>query len=203
MAFRDRIKEGRFSGEKGNTMARVTRAATHLSAEEIKRRLKHDQRPWCRQRWLIIYNALVEPRKAEEIAKHCGVSKATVHQVISTYNREGPEAVETPGRGGRRHEYLSVEEEKQFLAPFFARAERGEIATATEVKLAFEARIGQQVEESTIYRLLNRHGWRKLMPRPKHPKWSKEEQEHFKKTLRRRFKRQSQHGKPTMSDPCS
>jgi transposase len=122
-------------------MARVTRAVSHLSAEEIKQRLKHDSRPWCRQRWLIIYNALIEPRKAEEIAKHCGVSKATVHQVISTYNRLGVEAVETAGRGGRRHEYLSVEEEKQFLAPFFARARSGEIATATEVKLA-SARTG-------------------------------------------------------------
>lgn len=96
----------------------------------------------------------------EEIARHCGVSKAMVHQVISTYNRFGVEAVETAGRGGRRHEYLSVEEEKRFLAPFFARAESGEIATATEVKLAFEAQVGHEVEESTIYRLLDRHGWR-------------------------------------------
>jgi len=64
-------------------MARVTRAVSHLSAEEIKQRLKHDSRPWCRERWLIIYNALVEPRKAEEIAKHGGVSKGIVHQVIS------------------------------------------------------------------------------------------------------------------------
>lgn len=181
-------------------MARVTRAVAHLSAEEVKRRLKHDPRPWCRQRWLIIYNALIEPRKAEEIARHCGVSKAMVHQVISSYNRQGVKAVETPGRGGRRHEYLSLEEEKQFLAPFFARAESGEIATTIEVKLAFEARIGHEVEESTIYRLLDRHGWRKLMPRPKHPKGNKEEQEHFKKTLRRRFKRQLQHGKPMTSD---
>jgi len=103
---------------------------------------------------------LYEPRKAEEIAKHCGVSKGRVHQVISTYNRLGVETVETAGRGGRRHEYLSVEEEKQFLAPFFVRASSGEIATATEVKLAFEAQVGHEVAESTIYRLLDRHGWR-------------------------------------------
>ena len=75
-------------------MARVTRASNHLSAEEVKQRLKHDLRPWCRQRWLIIYNALVEPRKAEEIARHCGVSKGMVHQVISIYNRFGVEAVD-------------------------------------------------------------------------------------------------------------
>jgi transposase len=68
-------------------------------------------------------------------------------------------------------------------------AERGELATAGEIKRAFEARVGQEVAESTIYRLLDRHGWRKLMPRPKHPKASSEAQEQFKKPLRRRSTR--------------
>jgi DNA-binding transcriptional regulator GbsR (MarR family) len=117
-------------------MARVTRAVAHLPIEEVKHRLKADPRPWCRQRWLIIYNALIAPRKAEEIAKHCGVSKAMVHQVVSTYNRLGIEAVETPGKGGRRHEYLSVEEEQHFLTPFFVRAQSGEIATTAEIQQA-------------------------------------------------------------------
>jgi transposase len=184
-------------------MARVTRAAAHVSIEEVKQRQKTDPRPWCRQRWLIIYNALIEPRKAEEIAKHCGVSKATVHQVISSYNRFGVEGVETAGKGGRRHEYLSLEEEQRFLAPFFERAQTGEIATATEIQRAFEARVGHSVDDSTIYRLLTRHGWRKLMPRPRHPQASTEAQEQFKKTLQRRFKRQWQHGTKRMNDQCS
>jgi transposase len=117
-------------------MARITRAAAHVALEEVKSRLQNDPRAWCRKRWLIIYNALVDPRKAEEIAKHCGVSKATVHQVISLYNRLGVSAVETLGKGGRRDVYLSLEEEQQFLAPFFARAETGEIATAGEIQRA-------------------------------------------------------------------
>jgi hypothetical protein len=65
--------------------------------------MKHDLRPWCRERWLIIYNALVDPRPAEEIATHCGVSTTTVHNVIAAYSRRGVEAVETPGKGGLRH----------------------------------------------------------------------------------------------------
>ena len=180
-------------------MARITRAAAHLTVEEVKTRMKTDPRPLCRQRWLIIYNALAEPRKAEEIARHCGVSKATVHQVISTYNRWGVVAVETPGKGGRRHQYLTLEEEQQFLAPFFARAQTGEIATVREIWQAFEARVGHKVDDSTIYRLLDRHGWRKLMPRPRHPKADPQAQEQFKKTLQRRFKRQWQHGQPKMN----
>jgi transposase len=144
-------------------MARVTRAAAHLTLEEVKIRMRTDPRALYRQRWLIIYNALAQPRKAEEIARHCGVSKATVHQVISTYNRWGVIAVETPGKGGRRHQYLTLEEEVQFLTPFFARAEEGLLTTTAEIWRAFEARVGHHVDDSTIYRLLDRHDWRKLM----------------------------------------
>jgi len=39
----------------------------------VKSRLQNDPRPWCRQRWFNIYNALVDPRKAEEIAKNGSV----------------------------------------------------------------------------------------------------------------------------------
>ena len=183
-------------------MARVTRAAAHLSMEAVKNRMRTDPRALYRQRWLIIYNALAQPRTAEEIARHCGVSKATVHQVISTYNRWGVIAVETPGKGGRRHQYLTREEEAQFLAPFFARAEAGELTTTAEIWRAFEARVGHHVDDSTIYRLLDRHGWRKLMPRPRHPKADPRVQEQFKKTLQRRFKRQSQRDRPKMSELC-
>jgi transposase len=180
---------------------RITRAASHLSVDEVKERMNTDVRPWVRQHWWIIYNALVAPRKAEEIALHTGVSTATVHRVISTYNRQGPTAMETPGKGGRRHQYLTLPEEKALLTPFFAQAESGEIATVAQIQRAYEANVGHEVDESTIYRLLNRHGWRKLMPRPRHPKCDPKTQEHFKKNFQRRLKRQSQREKLGMSAP--
>ena len=181
---------------------RITRAALHLSVEEVKERMNTDARPWVRQHWWIIYNALVAPRKAQEIALHTGVSVTTVHRVISAYNRLGAAAVETPGKGGRRHEYLTLQEEQAFLAPFFAQAARGEIATVAQIQGAYEAKVGHEVDDSTIYRLLARHGWRKLMPRPRHPKADPQAQEHFKKTLQRRLKRQSLRGQPKMNARC-
>ena len=183
-------------------MARITRAAAHLTREEVKQRMTSDPQPLYRQRWLIIYNALVEPRKAEDIARHCGVSKATVHAIISSYNRLGVAAVETAGKGGRRSGFLSLAGEREFLAPFFGRAAQGELTTTEEIWRAFETRVEHKVDESTIYRLLARHGWRKLMPRPRHPKADPQAQEHFKKTLRRRLKQQSRRGQLTMSAPC-
>jgi len=181
---------------------RITRAASHLSVEEVKERMNTDARPWVRQHWWIIYNALVAPRKAEEIALHTGVCATTVHRIISTYNRLGPTAMETPGKGGRRHQYLTLEEEHQFLVPFFAQAEEGLIATTVEIWRAFEARVGHEVDDSTIYRLLHRHGWRKLMPRPRHPQADPQVQEQFKKTLKRKLKPQSPRGRPKMSTRC-
>jgi transposase len=161
-------------------MARITRAALHLPVEEVKYRMKNDPRSWCRNRWNIIYNALIDPREAIEIAKHTGVSVSTVHNVISDYNRLGVASVETAGKGGRRSEYLTLEEETAFLQPFFERAAKGEIATAAQIKQEFEHKIGHKVNKTTIYRLLDRHQWRKLVPRPSHPKSKKEEQEQFR-----------------------
>src|SRR5258708_16382149 len=162
---------------------RITRAASYLSVDDVKKRMNTDARPWVRQHWWIIYNALVAPRKTEEIALHTGVSGKTVHRVIATYNRLGSTARETHGRGGRRHEYLRRQEEKACLAPFFTQAESGEIATVAQIHHAFEERVEHEIANSTIYRLLNRHGWRKLMPRPRHPQADPQAQEQFKKNF--------------------
>jgi putative transposase len=121
--------------------------------------MEREQRPWCRQHWEIIYQALTAPRKAQDIARMVGVSVSTVHRVIATYKRGGVAAIETPGKGGRRHQYLTLEQERAFLQPFLARAARGEIATAAEIQRAYEEQAKQSVALSTIYRLLDRHGW--------------------------------------------
>jgi transposase len=169
-------------------MGRRTRAAPHLTPEEVKERMIHDPHPLYRQRWLIIYNALVDPREAKEIAKDTGVSVATVHHLIPRYNALGVAAVETPGKGGRQYAYLTREEEQHLLAPFFARAEKGEITTVHQIKQIFEEKVKHEVDESTVYRLLKRHKWRKVMPRRKHPKADEQKQkdfeEHFPSTVK-------------------
>ncbi len=139
---------------------RMTRAATHLPEDAVNARMQGEKRAWRRQRWEIIYQALTAPRKAEDIARTVGVSLSTVHRVMATYKHGGVAAIETPGKGGRRHQHLTLAQERAFLEPFLARAARGEMATAAEIQRAYEEETKQPVAKSTLYRLLNRHGWR-------------------------------------------
>jgi transposase len=163
-------------------MGRITRAAPHLPVETVKARMISASNQTQRRHWSIVYNALVEPRLASSIALHCGVSVPTVRVVVSTYNRLGPSALDTPGKGGRRNQYRSLADEQAFLAPFFDRAAKGQIATVDELQQAWEAQLGHTVHPSTVYRLLARHHWRKRVPRPTHPSADPQVQTEFKKT---------------------
>jgi transposase len=162
-------------------MAKITKVLPHLTAEQIREKMKDTVGFWRVQKWLVILNALIAPRPAKEIALHVGLAEQTVHNLISQYNRLGPEIIESPGKGGRRHCYLTAEEEKAFFEPFIEKALTGKIATAKEMKDSLEQRIGHTVHKTTVYRLLKRNSWRKIVPRPVHVQAVKEKQEDFKK----------------------
>jgi transposase len=53
-----------------------------------------------------------------------------------------------------------------------------------EVKAVYEEAVGRSVPKSTVYRMLARHGWRKIAPRPCHPKADPQKMEAFEKTPR-------------------
>jgi transposase len=164
-------------------MSKVTKAAPHLTLEEIDQKIKITVGFWRVQRWLIIRHALVDPKPASEIALHVGLSTQTVHNLISQYNRYGAKAIETPGKGRRQRAYMSLVEEKEFLSYFLEKAQSGKVSTVKEIKDALEKKLGRCVHDSTVYRLLSRQGWRKIVPRPRHVKADPLVQEAFKKTL--------------------
>ena len=84
--------------------------------------------------------------------------------------------------GGRRYGYMTFEQELQFLSRFFDQASEGGVLIVSEIKRAYETEVGHKVAKTSIYRMLDRHDWRKIMPRPRHPKSNTEAQEGLKKT---------------------
>lgn len=84
-------------------------------------------------------------------------------------------------RGGRRHAYMTPEEESEFLRPWEEEAASGGILVVPPIRAAFERRVGRRVHAATVYRMLARHGWRKIAPDSIHPDGDPEAQESFKK----------------------
>lgn len=164
-------------------MTQVTQAFPHLDLKTVKEKVKLARSYWERQKWQVIYNASAAPRTATEIALHVGVSKGFVRKVIQQYNRQGEIGLSTPGKGGRHNCYLSWEQEKQLIDSFKEKARRGQVATAKQIKQAYELKCGFSVHKTTIYRLLERHQWRKIVPRASHPKKDPHAEDEFKKTL--------------------
>ena len=119
---------------------------------------------------------------AAEVALALGWRTSSVYNLQSRYQQEGEGALLGTGRGGRRHAWLSPEQEQRLLHSFTPTAEQGGMVEASALVRAYEQEAGHPVALSTVYRLLTRHGWRKLVPRPQHPDASREVQEAFKKS---------------------
>lgn len=120
-----------------------------------------------------------------EIAQATGLTVNTVRIIHSRFLREGIAfLVNRPGRGGRRRSILSEQEKQEFLARFCADAAKGGVVEASAIKRAYEERVGHPVAASTIYRMLAAAGWRKIVPRPSHPKKNPESEAEFKKSSR-------------------
>jgi transposase len=116
------------------------------------------------------------------IAAAMGVSLSTVNRAHMVYDQGGIKALKPRPSGGRKRENMSLREEKALLARFAKAAGAGEMLNIHDLKAAYEKTIGHETSKSTIYNLLARHGWRKLMPRPFHPLRNIAAQNAFKKT---------------------
>jgi len=97
------------------------------------------------------------------------------------YDNGGVNALKPKPSGGRIRENMTLEEEEALLKQFAKAAGAGELLNIHDLKAAYEKEIGHPTSNSTIYNLLARHDWRKLMPRPFHPDRNLKAQEHFKK----------------------
>lgn len=153
-------------------------AVIDVLAEQLKRA---KGRPEFQRIQCVLIRATLGS-SASEIARILGWSRATVHVIHSRWAKEGEAIFDLKPKGGRRHSYLTPEEEAAFLCPFLSKASAGGVLNALEIKAAFEARIGKAVHKTTIYRMLERGGWRQVVPRPRHPKSDPAAQAAFKKT---------------------
>lgn len=111
-----------------------------------------------------------------DIAEKTGFSKSYISKLVSKYCNEGICAIVENHYTGN-HRKLSFNEEIVLLEQFKEKAITGQMVEISEIKLAYEKATGCSLDNNhgQIYRVLERHGWRKIMPRSKHPNKASDE----------------------------
>ena len=126
------------------------------------------------ERRLYVLVMRAEGKSLEEISEKTGYHISTASKLIARYMRDGISAIaENHYKGNRRN--MSFEEEAAILAPFIERAKRGEMVDIKEIAAAYQKAVPHKISDTQIYYVLHRHGWRKIMPRSRHPKKASEE----------------------------
>lgn len=143
-----------------------------IKAIEQRRKENKDKRAEARLKALELR---AKGANAKEVAEATGFHAAYVTQLVAKYREHGLEAISGNHYGGN-HRNMSVAEEACILAPFEERAEKGELVEISEIAKAYQSAVDHPVSRGQIYFVLHRHGWRKVMPRSRHPKKASEEE---------------------------
>ena len=148
-----------------------------FSEEEIKeielaRQANKDKRAEARLKALELR---AKGEKSAKVAEVTGFHAAYITQLVAKYRDHGLESISCNHYGGN-HRNMSIEEEVAILAPFKERAEKGELVEISEIAKAYQQAVEHTVSNGQIYFVLHRHGWRKVMPRSKHPKKAGDEE---------------------------
>lgn len=115
-----------------------------------------------------------EGKTQAEISEKTGFHRSHICSLIRQYFEKGLDSIaKKQYKGNRRN--MSYAEEEALLAPFKAQAEKGEMVEVSAIEAAYREAVGHSIGTAQIYYVLRRHGWRKVMPRSKHPKKASEE----------------------------
>ena len=105
-----------------------------MAAIKAARRETKDKRVDARLKALELR---AEGMELSEVSQATGFHAAYVSQLVAKYRDHGLEAISGNHYGGN-HRNMSFEEEAAILAPFKARAEKGELVEISEIETAYE-----------------------------------------------------------------
>lgn len=121
----------------------------------------------------------------EQTSLAIGRSKGYTSVIRNRYCRIASNEQSPPRskRSLRNRAYLTKAQEKELIEAVFAEAEQGGVLVIPPLHEAVCKQLGQTVSLSTVYRLLHRHGWRKVVPDTQHPKGNAQTRDEWKKSL--------------------
>ena len=148
----------------------------HIGEEEVKeiKKARKKNKDKKIDKWLEVLELHAQGKTRTEISEKTGFKKQYITELVGEYRREGlTEFAKKQYAGNRRN--MSLAEEAAFLDIYKQQAEQGQIIEIGAIKAAYEEKVGHSIGGSQIYYVLRRHGWRKIMPRSKHPNKASDE----------------------------
>lgn len=131
---------------------------TNEMIKELKTALKDKTLSAYHKRIQVVYlRSIHTPYKS--IMEMLDVSHDTVWRLTKKYQEHGLTGLTSDARGGRRHSYMTVEEEQAFLSEQLASAVNGEFVTVESLYRAYQDKLGRTTTKDGFYQLLKRHGW--------------------------------------------
>jgi transposase len=119
----------------------------------------------------------------EQTAEAVGLSSSRVGGLQAEARQRAHKLRHT--HGGRRRQRMTVEQERAFLAPWEEQAATAGMIIVPPLHQALEKHLGAKIHASQVYRMLARHGWRKVAPDSIHPKTDEQAQDAWKKNSRK------------------
>jgi len=123
----------------------------------------------------------------EATAHLLGVGTALINRMQTRFQTGRTAASLLRNWGGRRQSLLTVQEEVEFLQPWAEQARAAGLLVLSPIRAALAQRVGHPVKAAVVWRLLARHGWRKVAPDTRHPKNDPRIMKAWKKNSRKRW----------------
>ncbi|MDR2352673.1 MAG: hypothetical protein LBF22_05825 [Deltaproteobacteria bacterium] len=101
----------------------------------------------------------------DEVANILQISKSTLYryrnELFQIFNGEGDPRLNW---GGRRNYLLDKEEEAKFLSKWEEKARQGLVVDIMEIHVELGKLVGHHISRASTYNLLQRNGWKKIIP---------------------------------------
>jgi transposase len=160
---------------------RPRQEASKEQIEQLRLAMKKEGKKSFYRRLQCVWLRVKHDMTTEAISRATGFCVGSCKNLWSRYFRGGIAAVLGKLKGGRRNQYMTKQEELEFLRTHLRQAEKGRLLTTRAIKESYEERVGHAVPESTVCRLLKRNRWRIISTRPTHPDGDPAAREEFKK----------------------
>ena len=150
-------------------MKRFQITEAEYEAIKAKETATKDKNISRRLRALILW---YEGKSLKQIGEILSMHPMSVNQMCKRYREQGLEEY-ARNKYTSHWRLLSEAEEAEILNQF--KGQEGKQITAREIKAALDKACGKDTGRAYVYRVLERNGWSKKMPRSKHPKAANEE----------------------------